>query len=94
MGVVSALFTLIYLGAKGFLLFSNMLLPLPVVVIDAILLIFWIITVGGYGDSWFVRSNCKYSVYTGLGYGVEVSLGTSPICSVSKAAFAFSLFSL
>lgn len=91
MAVVSALFTLFYVGAKAFLLFSNMLLPLPVVIIDVILLIFWIVTVGGFGDSWFLKSDCKYSLYTGYTlYTIE----SSPVCSVSKAVFTFSLFTL
>lgn len=96
MGVVSALFTLLYVGAKVFLLFSNMLLPLPVVIIDAILLLFWIMTVGGFGDSWFLKSDCKFSISTGYtGFsGSYYTIGTSPVCSVSKATFTFALFSL
>lgn len=101
MGVVSSLFTLLYVGANVFLFISNLLLPLPIVIVDAVLLVFWLITMAGFGDSGILASNCKYPILTGLStyssYFESSSVyvyGTSRICTVSKTIFTFSFFSL
>lgn len=98
MGVVSALFTLLYVGANGFLIVSNLLLPLPVVIIDAILLVFWLTTMSGFGNSGFLSVNCKYPVATSFSVfsstGPIITYKTDMVCTTSKAIFTFSFFSL
>ncbi|CUS09400.1 unnamed protein product [Tuber aestivum] len=82
--LVSALFSLIYIGINFFLLFSNLLLPLAITITDAFLAVFWLISMAGTGDSGILSvSDCGdyYYFYAYL----------STVCQVSKASFALSL---
>ncbi|KAL0634133.1 hypothetical protein Q9L58_006940 [Maublancomyces gigas] len=97
MGVVSSLFTLLYVGANVFLFLSNLLLPLPIVIVDAVLLLFWVITMGGFGGSGFLSISCKFTYNAGIYSPYLTSTNifvvqTSKVCTVSKAIFTFSFF--
>ncbi|KAG0634503.1 hypothetical protein HOY80DRAFT_522365 [Tuber brumale] len=89
MTLVSALFTLIYVGINFFLLFSNLLLPLAITITDAFLAVFWLISMAGTGDSGVLSmSNCEV---TGIDfYSISIITYTSTVCQVSKASFALS----
>ncbi|KAI5777608.1 hypothetical protein EDC01DRAFT_591493, partial [Geopyxis carbonaria] len=93
-GLVTALFTLIYVGITFTLLFMNMLLPLAVVIVDAFLLVFYLISMAGTAASGVVGSDCTYSsLYTGI-YTYSLTTYTSTPCVVSKGAFALELLSM
>ncbi|PWW79012.1 hypothetical protein C7212DRAFT_356225 [Tuber magnatum] len=80
--LVSALFSLIYIGINFFLLFSNLLLPLAITITDAFLAVLWLVSMAGTGDSGYLAiSDCVIGWYYTY---------TSTLCQVSKASFALS----
>lgn len=92
MGLVTALFTLIWVAVTFVLLFMGLLLPLAVVCVDAFLLLFYLISMAGVGDSGFVSNSCSLSGYDSW-FGFY-DAGTADYCLVSKAVFAFELLSM
>lgn len=97
MALVSALFTMIYIGVNAFLFVTNLLLPLPIVIVDAILLVFWLISMSGFGSSGFLKISCTYTINYGFGWGLSGTSsvsGTSRVCQVSKTIFGFSFLVL
>ncbi|RPB05115.1 hypothetical protein L873DRAFT_1798088 [Choiromyces venosus 120613-1] len=91
MSLVSALFSIIYIGINFFLLFTNLLLPLAITVTDAFLAILWLISMAGTGASGVLEINdCKF--YTTDFFVVYT--WTSIACQVSKASFAISFLLL
>jgi len=90
MALVTALFTIIYFGINLFLLFSNLLLPLAIVIVDAFLLVFWLICIAGFGASGVLSSNCQISVeYYSYSFDYDFT-GTLIPCEVAKATFGIS----
>lgn len=86
MALVSALFSLIYVGINFFLLFSGLLLPLAITITDAFLAVFWLISMAGAGDSGYLAvKDCQFIDLFSL------YIWTSTLCQVSKAVFALSL---
>ena len=70
----------------------GLLLPLAVVIVDAFLLLFWIISLAGAGADGFIGTDCTYASY-GL-YSYNVYSYTSTPCVVGKAMFAMELLSM
>lgn len=94
MALVSSLFTIIYVVINFFLLFANLLLPLAIVIVDAFLLVFWLISMAGFGASGFLATDCSYEIGYGYGWSVSYSTGTWVPCEVSKAIFGISFIVL
>jgi len=88
MALVSALFSIIYVGINFFLLFSNLLLPLAITITDAFLAVFWLISMAGAADSGYLAvKNCEFALLIDVFSYISF---TSTVCQVIKAAFALS----
>jgi len=71
------------------LFFSNILLPLVVVILDAFCVFFMLIAFAGAASSGFLAVDCTFSSYSFDGFGDEFfSSGTNKFCLVTKGAFA------
>jgi len=93
MALVSAIFSIIYVGINFFLLFSNLLLPLAITITDAFLAVFWLISMAGTADSGFLAvKDCEFvATTTDFFWSYTTSFYfKSTVCQVSKAAFALS----
>jgi len=92
MALVSALFTIIYFAINLALLFTNLLLPLAIVIVDAFLLVFWLISMAGIGASGVLSSSCKVDTYTVDYYYYYSYSGTetNTTCEVAKGIFGMS----
>lgn len=89
LGLVTSLIAIIYLITSFVLYFSNRLLPLAVVILDAFCVLFYLVAMAGKGDAGFPEASCTYS----YGYYYSYS-STNVFCVVGKAAFAFELLSM
>lgn len=88
MALVSAIFSIIYVGINFFLLFSNLLLPLAITITDAFLAVFWLISMAGTADSGYLAvKDCEFFTTDFL---FTYYTFTSTVCQVSKAAFGLS----
>ena len=90
MTITAAVFTMVYVGVNFVLFFMNLLLPLAVVIVDAVITVFWVIALAGLGDTKYLPLSCTYTDY---GYFLSYTYTSVP-CRVVKAAFGISFLLL
>lgn len=103
MAVFVALFSALWVGANFALYLRAQLLPLAVVVGDAFITLFLLITVAGTGASGLLSSSCSFG---GLDLGLDnfditffkrsllEKRGATTMCSSAKGLFAIALLSM
>ena len=91
MTITAAVFTMVYVGVNFVLFFMNLLLPLAIVIVDAIITVFWVIALAGLGDSKFLPVSCTYTEYDIFFISITY---TSIPCRVVKASFGISFLLL
>jgi len=95
LGLFTSLVAMLYCIATIVLYFTNLALPLALLIVDAFLLVFYLISMAGTADSGIVGGSCTYSYYSDNIYISDYTYSyTSTPCIVVKASFAFELLSM
>jgi len=98
-GLFASIISVIWCIVAIALFFTNHLLPLAVVIIDAFILVFWLIAMAGMGsatlyDTNLLTYNCSACETDEFGEIFCLLPSVKTICELIKATFAFELLSM
>ncbi|KAI5812314.1 hypothetical protein BZA77DRAFT_228329, partial [Pyronema omphalodes] len=94
LGLFIALITIIWCIINFVIFFLGLLLPIAVVIVDAFITTFLLISMAGTAASGIVGSNCNIYDFSFTTYSYTYTYGVSTGCMMAKGSFAMELLGM